>query len=95
MAKREYTVIQLPEWGGWRVAGSDTDWQVQTLKRRKDGDSWEGTNFFPSLEFAIAKAYERALRESGADIESGEQLVAECRRVKDELAKAVRRAAKQ
>ena len=94
MAKKEYTVVQLPEWGDWRVAGSDMDWQVQVLKRRKRGDEWEGVNFFPSLEFAIGKAYEKALRESGKEIASADGLVAECRRVKDELVAAVKAVAR-
>lgn len=83
-------VIQLPEWKSWRVAGSDTDWQVQVLRRRSTkADTWEGTNFFSTLAGALAFAYEKALRESPETARDVKSALAECRRVKDAIAKAV------
>ena len=97
MDKTDFIVIQLPEWDGWRIAGSDNDWQMQVYKEnggKANGPRWVGTNFWPSLDFAIGSAYERTLRECGKDFKSLEELVDECRRVKDELVKAVRKAVK-
>lgn len=86
-------IVQLPEWKDWRIEGSGNDWQVQKLHKRKDGgQKWEGTNFFPSLHYAVAFAYEKALRKSPAKAETVEAMEAECRRVKDELVAAVREA---
>lgn len=95
MAKSDYIVIQLPEWDGWRIAGSDNDWQMQVYEEHgnKDGSPrWRGTNFWPSIEFAVSYAYERTLRESGKHIKSMDGLLDECARVKDELIAAVRKA---
>lgn len=82
-------VIQLPEWEGWRVAGSDNDWQVQVIRHRKSGDTWEGTNFFSTLGCALAFAYEKALRESKSTAKTVKEMKAECTRVKDGLMKEV------
>lgn len=87
-------VIQLPEWRSWRVSGSGREWEVQrlVLNKKTNAGEWRATNFFPQLEFAIAFAYERALRESGVEALTAADAVGECRRVKDELLRAVKRA---
>ena len=85
-------VIQLPGWKNWRIEGNDRDWQVQRLIDGKNGEEWKGTNFFPSLHYAVAFAYEKALRKSPTKAETVEAMKAECRRVKDELVAAVREA---
>lgn len=85
-------VIQLPEWKNWRIEGNDRDWQVQRLIDGKNGEEWKNTNFFPSLHYAIAFAYEKALRKSPTKAETVDAMYAECRRVKDELVAAVREA---
>lgn len=92
MAKKDYITIQLPEWEGWRVAGSERDWQIQRLVDGNNGEQWRGTNFWPSAEYAIMAAYERTLRECGKEFASLKAFVDECRRVKAELVKAVRKA---
>lgn len=88
-------VIQLPEWGGWRIEGAALDWQMQELVKdgkAEGGKRWKGKNFWPSAEYAVAAAYERTLRECGEEFASLEAFVDECRRVKAELVKAVRKA---
>ena len=84
-------VIQLQEWTNWRIAGNGRDWEVQRLihNKKTNADEWRGTNFFPRLDFAIAFAYERALRESDFNATNAYELVKECRRIKDELIAAV------
>ena len=91
MAETEYTVIELPEWGGkWRIAGSELDWQIQVPRSRgKQGVRWEGANYFPHLSDALAKAYERTLRETGKRFTDISDVAEECRRVKRELERAV------
>jgi len=86
-------IVQLPEWKDWRIEGSSNDWQVQRLRKHKDGgQKWEGTNFFPSLHYAVAFAYEKALRKSPTKAETVDDMKAECKRVKDELLEAVEKA---
>lgn len=88
-------IIKLPEWDGWRVAGSDTDWQIQEYVKDAKADGghrWKGVNFFGSLEHAIGFAYERTLRESGVVAESFEGAQAECKRVKAALVREVKKA---
>ena len=69
-------VVQLPEWKRWRISGEGLAWEVQELHPRKDGDTWDATNYFPSLEGAIGYAYERTLRES-AETAGGMDAMAE------------------
>ena len=86
-------IIQLPEWEGWRIAGSGLDWQIQKLCNRKDReDTWEGTNYFPSLEAAIGYACERTLRESPKTIAAIREVHDECEKTKSRLLKAVKKA---
>ena len=93
MAKKQYTVIQLPEWDGWRVAGSDIDWQIQELVRRTTrDDTWEGARFYSSCEYAIGEAFERSVRELGNEYESLEEFAKDYHATKDRLLKAVRKA---
>jgi len=84
-------IIQLPEWDGWRIEGADLDWQIQKAVHRKSGDTWEGTNFYPSLEAAIGAVYERTLRESPKTAVDIREVLAECEKVKLQLVKAVRK----
>ena len=87
-------IIQLPEWDGWRIAGSGIDWQIQKLCKRKDReDTWEGTNYFPTLESAIGYAYERTLRESPKSIVAIREVHIECEKTKSRLLKAVKKVA--
>ena len=88
-------IIQLPEWNDWRIEGSDNDWQIQTLVHRGRGDSWDATNYFPSLAYAISHAYEKALRASKKRAETMDQVLIECNRVKDGLVEAVEKALKE
>lgn len=85
-------IIQLPEWKDWRIAGGNLDWQIQKVVHKKQGDVWEATNFYPSLEAAIGAAYERTLRESPKTAVDVREVAAECERVKARLIKAVRKA---
>lgn len=84
-------IINIPGCN-FRINGSGLDWQIQYRQARGDnGESWNGKYFFPSLDFAIAKAYELLLKESDSEVGIG-SVVNECRRVKDELVAAVREA---
>lgn len=84
-------VIQLPEWDGWRIKGEALDWQVQKRRKRGGGETWDGVNFFNSLEAAIGHAYERTLRELPGAVDLRD-VPAECEKVKTRLLKAVKRA---
>ena len=88
-------IIQLPEWDGWRIEGADLDWQIQKRRKVKGEERWEGTNFYPSLEYAVGAAYERTLRESPKTAVDIREVAAECERVKVRLLKAVRKAVEQ
>ena len=88
-------IIQLPEWGNWRVEGCGHEWQIQSLIHNKDGDSWRPTNYFPSLAYAVSHAYEKALRASKKRAEAMDQVLAECNRVKEALVDAVEKALKE
>lgn len=85
-------IIQLPEWDGWRIEGETFEWQIQKASKRKRGEGWEATNYFPTLEAAIGHAYERTLRESPKTAVDIREVAAECERVKARLIKAVRKA---
>ena len=86
-------VIEVPGCK-FRIGGSGIDWQVQYPWKGKDGGTqWKGKYFFPSLDFAVAKAYELALMESAETVGIAE-VPAECRRVKDELVAAVKAVAR-
>lgn len=84
--------IKLDEWDGWRIAGSDLDWQIQVLvKDRKSllGYRWSGIRFYTSLGAALEYAYEKTLRDSKESATSMKRAVNECKRVKDALKEAV------
>ena len=85
-------IIQLPEWKDWRIAGGNLDWQIQKVVHKKQGDVWEATNFFPTLEAAIGYAYERTLRESPKSIAMIREVHIECERTKSHMLKAVKKA---
>ena len=83
-------IIEIPGCD-FRISGEKCDWQIQYEHERKNGpNTWEGKYFFPSLEFAIGKAYELALRGSAAKVDIS-RAYKECERVKDELIAAVRK----
>ena len=88
------TVIQLPEWKGWRIVGNDKEWQIQRLHSVSDEgvEKWTPTNFYQALEHAVGYAYERTLRESPKTSVDIREVAAECERVKVRLLKAVRKA---
>lgn len=75
----------------FRINGVGTDWQIQYRQKRNGEEFWNGRYFFPSLDFAISKAYELMLIKSSATVDV-QGAVEECKRVKDALVKAVRRA---
>lgn len=83
-------IIEFPDCK-FRISGESVDWQIQYPRKRKDSETWEGRYFFPNLENAIAKAYELSLRESGNTVDV-RALPGECRKVKESLLRAVRRA---
>ena len=87
-------IIEIPGCG-FRIKGEDTDWAIQyRQKRGEDGESWNGKYFYGSLEYAVAKAYELALRESDSHVDM-DGAVAEVRKTSDKLIKAVRKALKE
>lgn len=88
-------IIKLPEWDNWRIEGKNLDWQIQEYsndKKAEGGKRWRGVNFWPSVEYAIAHAYERTLKECGRDFTDLESFVNECKRVKRELIAEVKKA---
>lgn len=89
------TVIQLPEWEGWRIAGSDDGmWEIQEYEEKggKGKQRWRATNYFANLEDAIGYAYERTLRESPKSIAMIREVHIECERTKSHMLKAVKKA---
>lgn len=89
------TVIQLPEWEGWRIADSDDGmWEVQEFEEKggRGEPRWRAVNFFPTLDAAIGYAYERTLRESPKSIAQIREVHIECEKVKSRLLKAVKKA---
>lgn len=95
MAKKELTVIQLPEWDGWRVAGRDTDWQVQEHVKtggKDNGERWVGVRFYGAAHHALGEAYERHLGELGETFADVNEWLNACERVKRRLVDAVKRA---
>ena len=86
-------IIEIPGCS-FRVCGEKLDWQIQyEVNRKTRENTWEGKYFFPSLEFAIGKAYELALMEDANTVDIS-SIQNECSRVKDRLVKAVKKAIK-
>ena len=85
-------LIQLHEWENWRIAGEDKELQIQRLVDGKNGAEWRSTNYFATLDGAVAFAYERTLRESPLVTDSLDDVLKECERVKKALLKAVKKA---
>ena len=84
-------IIEIPGCD-FRIKGDRLEWQIQyEVKRSRSENTWEGRYFFPALEHAVSKAYELALA-SSPDVVDISTAVRECRRVKDELLRAVKRA---
>lgn len=88
-------VIEIPGCN-FRIKGADCDWQVQCKGRKKDGGEgdWASKYFFPSLDYAVGKAYELMLMGKGKSIDIRE-LPDECRKTKESLLRAVRKAVKE
>lgn len=74
----------------WRIRGESTQWTVECENEKRAG-GYREMYYFPSLEHAIGKAYELMLRESDATVDISD-VPAECRKAKDALVKAVRKA---
>ena len=85
-------VIQLPEWSDVRIAGSGNDWQIQTL--RPNGD-WRGTNFYSQLQYAVGEMFERTMRDKDKNAKEPNEWFEDCKRVKDSLVRAVKKAVKE
>ena len=87
-------IIQLPEWDNWRISGEDLAWEVQKVVHKKQGDVWEATNWFSSLDAALGYAYERTLRElgMGSTIDMIREVHIACEKTKSSMLKAVRKA---
>jgi hypothetical protein len=80
---------------GWRLAGSDLDWQLQKIRKDKkspEGWKYEGFLFYATFESALKAAYEKTLRESKKEASSIKDVLEECRKVKGELIEAVKEA---
>lgn len=85
-------VIEIPGYEDLRISGDNLDWQVQTVaKGGKSAGEWRASNYFPSLEHAIAFVYEKVLRDMDKKLGYTEVPDA-CRKVKNELVKAVKKA---
>ena len=82
-------VIEIPGCE-FRINGGGTEWAVEYPAKDRGAATWRGRYFFPSLEFAIGKAYELALiaKESTVDIS---QACEECTRIKKQLIASVRK----
>jgi len=85
-------IVQLPEWKNWRVVGTDREWEVQQKGSRNGEVEWRPTNYFPSLAYAMAFAYEKTLRASKKKAGTIEEALGECNRVKDAIIGAVNEA---
>jgi len=85
-------VIQI-DGCSFRINGTATDWAIEyPNKGQKSG--WKGQYFYSSLEYAVAKAYELALRESDSHVDM-DGAVEEVRATSGKLVKAVRKALKE
>ena len=89
-------IIQLPEWDGWRISGESLAWEVQKVVHKKQGDVWEATNYFSTLDAAMGYAYERTLRECGTGhvVDMTREALVACERTKSSLLKAVKAASR-
>ena len=90
-------IIQLPEWDGWRISGESNAWEVQKVVHKKQGDVWEATNYFSTLDAVMGYAYERTLRECGIGhvVDMTREALIQCEKTKSALLKAVRKAVKE
>ena len=81
-------VIQL-EGCEWRINGDSLQWAIEYPRMKKGESVWDGRYFYSTLEYAVEKAYELALRESPATAVDMKSALAECKRVKTALVNAV------
>lgn len=81
-------IIQLDE--KTRISGNARDWSVEKLRTRKGVEEWQGTNYFPSLEYALQFAFEKQLKSSTAVAATLDDYVDELNRCKGEILAAMR-----
>ena len=82
-------IIQLDE--KTRISGDSLDWRVEALiKDKKNGEYWQGKNYFPSLEHALQFAFEKKLKKSSRLALSLDDYVDELNRCKNEILAAIR-----
>lgn len=81
-------IIQLDE--KTRIFGNSAEWVVEKLRTRKGAEEWQGTNYFPSLEYALQFAFEKQLRSSTAVAATLDDYVDELNRCKGEILAAMR-----
>ena len=86
---KDCSVIQLDEWGNWRIVGDGVSWQLQ---QSNDG-IWNARQTYPSLLSAALAAYDYALMGMGFKVDSVRELCELCesaiQRLTDEIRKAV------
>lgn len=85
-------IIEIPGCDDTRIASSSTDWQIQRRVMKNGVETWQGRNFYPSLEHAMQGAYEQMLKRRKSCAKDFEQYVDEINRVKSELLQAMRAA---
>ena len=83
-------VIQLPEWGNWRIQGADDSWQIQQKLRNKRHEVWSSIRSYKSLDGALGYAYERTLKESASTATTAALIVSEFDRARERLLRAAR-----
>ena len=73
-----------------RISGDSIDWRVEKLTNGKNGEKWEGKNFFPSLEHALQFAFDKKLAKSNRITATLDDYVDELSRCKGEILAAMR-----
>lgn len=81
-------IIQLDQ--KTRISGDSLDWRVEKLNKGKNGEYWQGTNFFPSLEHALQFAFDKKLAKSDRIAATLDDYVDELNRCKGEILAAMR-----
>lgn len=85
-------IIEIPGCK-WRIRGGEGQWSLESpYTDNKTGETaWRGRYFYASLPYAVDKAHELMLQES-ADAVRFADAPGECRKAKESLLRAVRRA---
>ena len=81
-------IIQLDE--KTRISGDSLDWRVEKLNKGKNGEKWEGKNFFQSLEHALQFVFDKKLAKSNRIAATLDDYVDELNRCKGEILAAMR-----